>query len=148
VVSSNGLTSAPITVTVTPAAPAFFTFGTVAATGHTYVAATHANFTDIAPANFISATVPSSPATPNETIILFGTGFGATQNGQATLPVTPVIVIDGYVARVDYAGMISPGVYQINAVVPAAAVRGQDALVVGLLGDGETQPNAFIPIAQ
>jgi uncharacterized protein (TIGR03437 family) len=58
-----------------------------------------------------------------------------------------VIVIDGYVAIVNYAGMISPGVCQINVVVPAGVTRAQDALVVGLLGDGETQPNAFIPIS-
>jgi uncharacterized protein (TIGR03118 family) len=147
VVTNNGIASPPVTVTVAPVAPAFFSFGTVAATGHTYVAATHANFTDIATPNFISTRVPSSPAAPSEVILLFGTGFGATQTGQSTLPVTPVIVIDGYVAIVNYAGIISPGVYQINVIVPASVTRAQDALVVGLLGDGETQPNAFIPIS-
>jgi uncharacterized protein (TIGR03118 family) len=148
VVSSNGLTSGTVTATVVPMAPAFFSLGTVAATGHTYVSATHASFTPVAPANFISATVTSTPATPGETILLFGTGFGATTSGQTTLPVMPTIVIDGLVANVTYAGMISPGLYQINAVVPAGVTKGQDALVVGLLGNGETQPNAFIAISQ
>ena len=148
VVTNNGLTSATVTVAVAPVAPAFFSLGTVAATGHSYVAATHADYTDVAPANFISAAVPSSPAAPGETIVLYGTGFGGTAGAQSTLAVMPTIVIDGYAATVVYAGMISPGVDQINAVVPAGAVRGQDALVVGLTGDGETQANGFIPIAQ
>jgi uncharacterized protein (TIGR03437 family) len=148
IVTSNGLTSATATANVVPMAPAFFTYGTVATTGHSYVTATHANFTAAAPANFISTTVTSTPATPGETLLLYGTGFGATTPGQATLPTLPVIVIDGYVATVTYAGMIGPGLYQINATVPASVGRGQDALVVGLIGNGETQANAYIAIAQ
>jgi uncharacterized protein (TIGR03118 family) len=147
VVTNNGLTSATVTAAVVPIAPAFFSYGTVAATGHTYVTATHANFMPVAPANFISTTVASAPASAGEAIVLFGTGFGATTSGQATLPAMPTIVIDGLVATVTYAGMISPGLYQINATVPAGVTHGQDALVVGLLGNGETQGNAFIAIA-
>lgn len=148
VVSSNGLTSATVPVTVATLAPAFFPLGTVASSGHVYIAATHANFSVAAPANFISASVPSTPATAGETIVLFGTGFGPATTGQAALPVPPTIVIDGFNANVVFAGMISPGLYQFNVVVPAAITRGQDDLVVGLIGNAETQANSYLAISQ
>jgi len=148
VVTNNGLTSAPVQATVAMLAPAFFPLGTVAATGHVYIAAEHANFTIAAPANFISPSVPSSPAAPGETIVLFGTGFGPTVPGQIALSVTPTVVIEGYVASATFAGMIGPGLYQINVAVPQAVARGQDARVVALLLDGVTQDNAFISISQ
>ncbi|HUA57641.1 MAG TPA: TIGR03118 family protein [Verrucomicrobiae bacterium] len=144
VVASGGLTGTAVPVTVAPLAPALFPLGTVAATGHTYITATHANFTDVAPANFISTTVASTPAAPGETIAVFGTGFGPSASGQ--LPVLPTVVIDGLAANVTFAGMISPGLYQINAVVPAGVTHAQDALVVVLLADSETQANAYIAI--
>lgn len=148
VVSSNSLTSAPVPVVVAALAPAFFPLGTVAASGHTYITATHANFGILAPPNFISANVTSSPAAAGETIVLFGTGFGPTINGQLALPVPPTVVIDGFAANVLFAGMISPGLYQFNLVVPQSVGKGQDVLVVGLLGNSETQSNAFIAISQ
>jgi len=148
VVTNNGLTGALVPVTVAPVAPAFFTLGTAAATGDTYISAMHTNFTVVAPANFVSAAVPSSPAAAGETIALFGTGFGPTVSGEVALPVMPTVVIDGYAALVEFAGMISPGMYQINVVVPLTVTHGQDNLVIALVGDGETQANAFIPISQ
>lgn len=146
-VINNGLTSATVQATVASLAPGFFTIGTVAATGHAYIAAMHANFTDVAPVNFISTSVPSSPAAPGETIVLYGTGFGPTITGQPALPVNPTIVIDGLPATVAFAGLISPGLYQFNVVVPTSVTRGQDALVVALLENSETQANAYISIA-
>jgi uncharacterized protein (TIGR03118 family) len=146
-VTNNGLISANITATVGTLAPAFFPIGTVAATGHSYITATHLNFTFLAPVNFLTAAVPTSPAEPNETIILFGTGFGPTIPGQVALPVNPTVVIDGFVAPVTFAGMISPGLYQINTSVPSGVTRGQDVFVVALLGNNETQANAYIAIA-
>ena len=80
VVTDNGLAGAPVPAMVAPLAPAFFQLGTVAATGHSYVTATHSNFSVVAPANFISTTV-TTPAQPGETIVLYGTGFGATVSG-------------------------------------------------------------------
>lgn len=43
--------------------------------------------------------------------------------------------------------MISPGLYQINVVVPSGLATG-DALVVGIIGNAETQLSAFTTIAQ
>ena len=152
VVTNNGLASAPVTVTAQPMAPAFFIIGTNATTGAHYVAATHANGTLIGPTTITGAT----PAEPGETIVLYGTGFGAGStpipNGKAitspiTLPVMPLISIDGLAASVQFAGITEAGLYQFNVVVPAGVQRGADDLAVALIGDTESQPGAYITIA-
>jgi uncharacterized protein (TIGR03437 family) len=61
--------------------------------------------------------------------------------------VTPAIVIDGILANVSFAGLVGPGVYQLNVTVPPNVRLGQDVLVVGLSGNFETQPNEFLTIA-
>jgi uncharacterized protein (TIGR03118 family) len=152
-VTNNGLVSAPVSVPVQQMAPGFFTIGTNTATGARYVAATHANGSLIGPAAIITG---ATPAQPGETIVLYGGGFGpassAIPNGQAittalTLPRPPLIVIDGLPAVVTFAGLTGTGLYQFNVVVPKDVQPGGDALVVALIGNTETQPNAFITIA-
>jgi uncharacterized protein (TIGR03437 family) len=132
-----------VTVNVDPLAPAFFTLGTNATNGNSYVAAEHADGTLIGPATIHSAT----PAEPGETIVLFATGFGPAPATDGTLAVTPTIVIDGINADVSFAGIVGPGLYQFNVVVPSNVTLGQDVLVAGLSGNFETQPNAFLTIA-
>jgi uncharacterized protein (TIGR03437 family) len=56
-------------------------------------------------------------------------------------------VIDGIDADVTFAGLVGPGLYQFNVVVPPTVTLGQDVLVVGLSSNFETQPNAFLTIA-
>jgi uncharacterized protein (TIGR03437 family) len=63
------------------------------------------------------------------------------------LAVTPSILIDGISADVTFAGLVGPGLYQINVQVPPNVKPGQDVLVVGLSGNFETQANAFLTIA-
>jgi uncharacterized protein (TIGR03118 family) len=142
--TNNGLTSAAVTVNVEPLAPAFFTIGTNAASGNNYIAAEHANGTLIGPAATIKG---ATAAEPGETIVLFATGFGPTLASGEVLTVTPTIAIDGIAADVSFAGLVGPGLYQLNVVVPPTVTLGQDVLVVGLSGDFETQPNAFLTIA-
>jgi len=55
-----------------------------------------------------------------------------------------VIVIE---ADVVFAGVVGPGLYQFNVVVPSTVTLGQDVLVVGLSANFETQPNAFLTVA-
>ena len=152
-VKSNGLTSAAITVNAQPMSPAFFTIGTNATTGARYIAATHADGTLIGPASVIKN---ATPAKPGETIVLYGAGFGPASstipNGQVvatpiTLPTQPLVIIDGTVAKVTYAGLTGTGLYQINVVVPTSIQTGADDLVVALLGNTESQANAFLTIA-
>ena len=150
--TSNGLTSASVSATVNSIAPSFFTIGTNAKNGDLYIAATHANGSLIGPAGLIAGTT-TTPAVGGETIVLYGTGFGQTSpaapNGQTLtaalmLPAPPTIVIDGVVAQVTFAGMVEPGVYQFNVVIPKNVATGQDVFVIALMGNGETQANAFI----
>jgi uncharacterized protein (TIGR03118 family) len=142
--TNNGLTSAAVTVNVDPLAPAFFTSGVNAASGNIYIAAEHANGTLIAPAATIKN---ATPAEPGETIMLFATGFGPAAASGEVLAVAPAIVIDGISADVSFAGLVGPGLYQINVTVPSTVTLGQDVLVVGLTGNFETQPSVFLTIA-
>jgi uncharacterized protein (TIGR03118 family) len=142
--TNNGLTSATATVNVNPLAPAFFTFGTNATSGNVYVAAEHANGTLIGPPSTIKG---GTPAEPGETIVLFATGFGPALASGEALTMSPTVVIDGIAAQVSFAGMVGPGLYQFNVVVPSTVTLGQDVLVVGLSGNFETQPGAFLTIA-
>jgi len=151
--TNNGLSSAFVSTNALLTAPSFFTIGTSAATGHLYVAATHANNSLIGPAGLISGATTTGAA-PGETIVLYGTGFGATSpaipNGQIipsalNLPVWPTVVIDAVEAQVKFAGLVAPGLYQINVVVPPGLLSG-DHLITALLGDAETQLNEFLTV--
>jgi uncharacterized protein (TIGR03118 family) len=142
--TNNGLTSAALAVNADPLAPAFFIEGTNATSDNDYIAAEHANGALIGPPATIKT---ATPAEPGETVILYGTGFGPPLASGEVLAVTPTIAIDGIDADVIFAGLVGPGLYQFNVVVPAGVTRGQDVLVVGLSGNFETQPDAFLTIA-
>jgi len=152
-ITNNGLPSAAVNATVAFMAPSFFTIGTVAATGDSYIAATHVPGQIIAPAAFLGASTTTTPASAGETIVLYGTGFGSAVGSTGPpsnipeLSPLPTIVIDGIAANVLFAGLVSPGLFQFNVQVPAGVTHGQDALVIALLGDSITQANAYIAIA-
>jgi uncharacterized protein (TIGR03118 family) len=134
VVTDNGLTSAIFSTTVVPSAPGFFILGT--ANGNSYIAAEHSDGSLIGPASLVKGATTTG-AKAGETIQLFGTGFGSK----------PSVVIEGIPATVTFGGQISPGLYQINVVVPAGLAAG-DASVVAFVGNAESQPGAFISISQ
>jgi uncharacterized protein (TIGR03118 family) len=151
-VKGASLSSPVITVNSQQMAPGFFIIGTNATTGAKYIAATHADGSLIGPAATIKG---ATPAKPGETIVLWGAGFGPASstipNGQVvstpiTLPVKPLIIIDGSVANVIYAGLTATGLYQINVVVPTT-VASADDLIVALIGNTESQANAYLTIA-
>jgi uncharacterized protein (TIGR03118 family) len=152
-VTNNGLAGPALSVPLTAVAPSFFTIGANATTGAKYVAATHADGSLIGPTGLITGAT-TTPAKSGETIVIYGAGFGpasqAIPNGQIIstplrLPVAPTIVIDGLAANVAFAGITGPGLYQFNVVVPQGVAAGDD-FIVGLLGNTETQTNAFITI--
>ena len=129
-VTNNGEVSAAVTATMQTAAPRFFWL-----TGNKYVAATHANGALIGPTTLISGA--TTPAARNETIVLYGTGFGVTSpaapNGSvltASLPLVtlPTVTIGGASAQVTYGGLVGAGLYQINVVVPASISSGDNAV--------------------
>ena len=120
--------------------PALFT---LSAQGGRYVAAVRADGTYIG---------PTLPAKPADTILLFGTGFGPTTPpnpiGQlvnaAPLADQVIVRIGGIAADTQFAGIVSPGLYQFNVVVPSVP-DGDNAVRVEI-GGGFSQANAFFTI--
>jgi uncharacterized protein (TIGR03118 family) len=131
--SNNGLASAAVSATVVAAAPAFFTIGAVdATTGNSYIAAEHANGSIAGPPNLITG-VTTTPYNAGETMVLYGTGFGPTTTlpppGQLlTTPIplasAPTATVGGQPATVSFAGLVGPGLYQLNVVLPAGTATG------------------------
>jgi uncharacterized protein (TIGR03437 family) len=145
IITSGGVSSAPFVVTLRQSAPSFPLVGS---TG--YVVATHADFSLIGPASLSSPSYSFTPARPGETIILYAFGLGLPSapltNGASTqsgsLPVLPRVQIGGAEATVSFAGLISPGLYQLNVVVPTVMPRGDSSLA--LTYNGQSSPSGDI----
>ena len=128
-VTMGGVTSATFTAQAQEYSPSFFIFG-----AGPYMVATHANGSLVGPASLYPGL--TTPAAPGETVILYANGFGPVsppvtagsdvQSGN--LPVLPVVQIGGISASVQFAGLVSPGLFQFNVVVPATAKSGDNAL--------------------
>lgn len=107
------------TVLAQPIAPGFFSFDGV------HPAAVHLDGKYVGPATLYPGL--TTPVKPGETIILFGNGFGQTNPPitpgsiapSGSLPTLPVVKIGGVQAQVQFAGIVAPGEYQFNIVVPA-----------------------------
>jgi uncharacterized protein (TIGR03437 family) len=104
-------------------APAFFTYR---AGGTTFVAARATDGTLIGPESALPG-VTSRPARPGEVISLYATGCGPTNPAvpsdslvaaPSPLMQLPTIQIGEDTAVVEYAGLVSPGLCQINVAIP------------------------------
>jgi uncharacterized protein (TIGR03437 family) len=130
-VNNNGVTSAPFTITENAVAPSFLLFGATK-----YIVATHTNYSLAGPTSLSAPGYPFTPVAPGETVIFYAVGFGLPSdplvNGSATqssaLPTLPVITIGGTPATVSFAGVISPGLYQFNVVIPPNAQNGDNTV--------------------
>jgi len=128
-VSTSGMTSAAFTAQALQSSPSFFIFG-----AGPYVVATHANGSLLGPASLYPGL--STPAAPGEVIVLYANSFGpvsppvaaGSEVQSGNLPVLPVIQIGGISAPVQFAGLVSPGLFQFNVVVPATAMSGDNKL--------------------
>src|SRR4029077_4069432 len=110
-----GTPSAPYTANLKTIVPSFFLFNSQG-----YVAATHANFSLIGPTTLYPGA--STPAKPNEPIVVYAAGLGlpstpltsgsSAQTG--SLVPLPICKIGTSNAGVVFAGLISPGLYQLN----------------------------------
>ena len=137
--------SQAFTATTQPISPGFFTFD------GSNIAARHADGSLLGP----TALYPglTTPARAGETIVLYGNGFGPTTTALAAgsaqqsgaLSPLPVITIGGLSATVQFAGLVFPGEYQFNVVVPANTPPGSQP-VVATLGDRSTQAGAVIAV--
>ena len=113
-VTSSGVTSDAAIATLQAYAPALFTFG------GKYLAATHANSAPLGKSGlFPTAPTATTPAKPGETVVMYGTGFGATTPAIAAGAATDVVAalatplkvtIGGVSANAVFAGLL----YQFN----------------------------------
>jgi uncharacterized protein (TIGR03437 family) len=142
-------TSAPVNATMAAYPLGFFVFY---AASDKYAAAQHEDYSLLGPTDLYPGY--TTPARPNETIILYANGFGqvvpAIVNGSASqegvLPTPwPAVTIGGLPANVSYAGAISPGLYQFNVIVPAGLPDG-DNLLTATYSGSVTQPGVFVAV--
>jgi uncharacterized protein (TIGR03437 family) len=90
-----------------------------------------------------------------ETIVLYANGFGSVTppvisgslNQNGTLPTTPRVIIANNPATVTFAGLVSPGLYQLNIVVPSGTPAGDDYIYVTYSG-ATTPTQAYFLTAQ
>jgi uncharacterized protein (TIGR03437 family) len=164
VVTNATGSSSPVNLSLATASPGLFTFpqnpGKYAAA---IVLDQGSSFEYLAPAGLLGSAAQSRPAKAGDTILIYGTGFGPT-----TTPLNPEIAasvayplahsgpditaplaqvtIGGQAAQLQFCGIVSPGVYQINAVVPQGVASGDQPLKVSLLSGPTVAQTLVVPI--
>ena len=146
-VTSQGIPSQVVMANKQEFAPAFFIFY---AGGAKYIIAQHTNFTLVGSTSLYPGL--TTPAKPGEVIALYGTGFGPTDPPAPSgeLLAAPInlanavtLSIGGTAVVPSFAGLIEPGLIQINIQVPSGLTPG-DQLVVATVGGVQSQPGAYI----
>jgi uncharacterized protein (TIGR03437 family) len=149
-VTYAGKTSNTLNATQETYAPALFTLSPL---GQKYVAATHADGSYVGPTNLYPGL--TTPVQPGETIVLYGTGFGPTTpstnvgqtfSGAPLIPIPPSATIGGFFATVLWAGLVAPGEYQFNIVVPYGPQSGDNPVLLTVFGGPSSQPNAYLTV--
>jgi uncharacterized protein (TIGR03437 family) len=146
IVTSAGTPSAPYSATVKATVPSFFLF-----TAAGYVAATHASGSLLGPTSLYPGA--STPATPNEAVVVYAAGFALPStpitNGSASqsgsLSPIPVCTLGTSNMPVAFAGLISPGLYQLNLTVPGDA-RSGDRPISCTYNGTSTQSGALLSV--
>jgi uncharacterized protein (TIGR03437 family) len=147
VVASNGGTvSAAFTAQAQALSPSFFVFN-----GGPYVAATHALGELLGPSTLYPGS--TTPAKPGEVIVLYANGFGMTSTPivsgsimqSGSLDPLPVVKIGANAATVQFAGLVSPGQFQFNVVVPLNTPDG-DQPITASYGGLTTPPGPLLTI--
>jgi uncharacterized protein (TIGR03437 family) len=150
VVNNGTTTTAAYTANLQAVSPGFLRFG-----DFIHIVAQHADWTFVGP---VSLSVPGytfTPAVPGEVIVLYGDGFGlpvttltaGSMYQSGALPEYPQITIGGVASTVQYAAVISPGLYQINVLVPTVPSSG-DNQVIATYGGVSSPTGAMIPVAE
>jgi uncharacterized protein (TIGR03437 family) len=144
----DGVLSNTMSVPSQALSPSFFVF---VSNGAQYVYGRHLSGGLIGPPSLFTGL--TTPVKPGETIVLAANGFGTTSSPvvsgsvaqSGTLPVLPTITIGGVPATVLFAGLVSPGDYQFNVVVPASLSDG-DKPIVATFNGANTQTGVLITI--
>lgn len=98
----------------------------------------------------------SAAAKPGDVLELYGTGLGPTQTSvdaglvftgayETTNPVT--VTIGGIQAPVSWAGLVGPGLYQINVTVPTSLSDGDHEVVASVAGINSPSSVALLKTA-
>ena len=135
ILTNNGTASLPFAVTAQVESPSFFVFN-----GGPYVAAQHIDWSLLSPAALYPGY--TTPAKPGETVVLWANGFGTTSvpvvagtvTQSGVLSPLPVIKIGGMAAEVQFAGLVAPGEFQFNVVVPASTADGDQTITASYAG--------------
>jgi uncharacterized protein (TIGR03437 family) len=132
VVTNNGLASAPAIAQLQSFAPAFFQYP-----GTNYVTASR--LPDWAPVGDPAAVSGTVAAKPGDIVVLWGTGFGATNppvpagtavSGAPEAVTAPTVMVGGVAAEVVSTVLTtgSAGLYQVTIRIPATAPPGAAAV--------------------
>lgn len=140
-------------VQINPIAPGLFAYSL---SGRSYPAALFAGSSVIVAAAGVLSS-PSRPAAAGDFIELYGTGMGPTNPAApdgvvfaksypaASLPAFKV-TIGGKAATVTFAGLVAPGLFQLDVQIPAGLSGGDQPLVL-TVGGIAAQPNLLLTIA-
>ncbi len=152
-VNNNGVTSPAATLQLQPTSPAFFLWN------GKYAVATRQDFSLAGPSGLFAG-APTVPVKPGEIVILWGTGFGASNPSVAAGTVapsnpvanvtSPVTVTIGDLAANVIGAALAPGnagLYQIAIEVPPAAPDGDQA-VVARIGGVQSPAGAYLSVKQ
>jgi uncharacterized protein (TIGR03437 family) len=128
-VTPNGSTNI-VTAEMAQVSPSFLALDHA---GH--VAARHADYSLAGPPALSVPGYTFLPVKPGEIVLLYGVGFGGTNppitdqlKGVGSLPALPTVTIGGITATVLGAALGSPGLYQLNVIVPESVPNGDLAL--------------------
>lgn len=152
VTTRDGGESDAITVMAQSLSPAFLRFSPE---NGRYPAAVHIDGTFLGKTDLFQGAVVTRPARPGDRILLFGTGFGATDpavtpgevtRGAPVLTTPARILIGDQQATIEFQGLAPnlASLYQFNVVVPD--VPNGDQTVVAEVGSVRTQTNLFITV--
>ena len=146
-VTNNGLPGNSVTLQSQAFAPAFFLYKS------NYVVALHSDNKSVVGPTTLTPNV-TTPAKPGETVVLFGTGFGGTTpsfpSGQLVtaplnLALPAFVLINNQPVEVDFEGLVSAGLDQLNVRIPDNAQDG-DLSIVALVGGASSPAGAVIAV--
>jgi len=141
-----------VAVQLTELAPALFSVKSPVSSGIWYAAAVHSDGALVGdPGGWGIAS--TRPAVGGEVISVFGTGFGSSTPPipAGTLPTKPEplegtvkVIIGNTTTQATYAGIVGPGLVQLNVVVPPEYAYGLDSIQASV--NGIFTPSLFLPV--
>ncbi len=152
---SNALgTSAAFRADLRAYSPGVFTFEP---DGGKYAAAVHPDGVYVGRPGLFGSAAATRPAQPEGVILLYTTGLGPTNPpvpadelffGAPPLADLRLLTvrIGGAVARVDFAGLVSPGLYQINAAIPNLPAGDHEVLIE--MGAARSKAGVFVTVSR